>query len=167
MYSAIKWLAQNNHLYSQVEILEPTNLGEPSNKLLLPEKTLPLTTQELSILSNIKKSSQIEITHYSVIDLDKINENRPDIDKYSCKRITATPLPDRDINMDHYCHPTLYPYGTGGMFDKRLVEVIIDISILKFFFEKFSIKIKFLKVKPAMYIRWLIQHAIPIARRDQ
>lgn len=143
VYKALNWLSHNNIHYSTISILPRSHFNSHRSCLLLPEKTQSLTKEEISTLSYIKESNST-ISHYSVIDLDKINENISALDKYACKRVTAVPLTDRDQNIDHYCFPIIYPYGRGGMLDKRLFEV-----------------------KPAMYIRWLLQHAIPIARRDQ
>ena len=83
------------------------------------------------------------VDQYTVVDLDKVNENVTDIDKYSVKRIEANPIKDRAKEMDHLCFVELFPYGTGGMYDDRPHPV-----------------------KPAMFVKALIQNANPIARRN-
>jgi hypothetical protein len=58
-------------------------------------------------------------------------------------RIEASPFGDDYIDKDHLCFVDIYPYGKGGMYDYR------DI-----------------RIKPAMYIRWLIMQSQPHARRN-
>lgn len=96
--------------------------------------------QANSYLSKIKEES---LAHYTVLDLCKINENVSDIKKYKMKKIESKPITDREKNMDHTCFVRLFPTGKGGMYDDRPI-----------------------KVKPAMYIRWIINQANPSARRN-
>lgn len=84
------------------------------------------------------------INQYTTIDLDKINHNEEDIKKFSCKKILAQPLQDRDINMDHLCFVDIFAYGKCGMYDSRPFSII----------------------KPAMYIRWILNQSRPYARRN-
>ena len=58
------------------------------------------------------------------------------------KKVEAKPITDREINMDHLCFVDLFPSGSGGMYDTRAI-----------------------KIKPAMYIRWILNQANPSARR--
>ena len=84
------------------------------------------------------------IDQYTVIDLDKENEYRSDIDKYSCKRVQSNPLSNRDQNLDHLCFVELFPYGFGGIYDDRPHG----------------------SINPSMFVRHLLQHSCPIARRN-
>ena len=60
---------------------------------------------------------------FSICDLDKININETDINKYNMKKIQAKPLDSNDKNLDHLCFTHLFPYGRGGMFDNRPIPV--------------------------------------------
>ena len=93
-----------------------------------------------SYLTTLKEQP---LTHFTIIDIDRVNENISDIEKYTMKRVEAVPLNDREVDMDHLCFVDIFPFGCGGMYDKR--EVI---------------------VKPAMYIRWILNQAVPAARRN-
>ena len=57
-------------------------------------------------------------------------------------RTDSIPLKDQDVNKDHLCFVELFPFGKGGMYDKRI------------------------KVQPAMYLRWLLHNANPRPRRN-
>lgn len=83
------------------------------------------------------------ISHYTILDIDKINENISDIEKYQMKKVESIPITDRDSNMDHLCFVDLFPTGSGGMYDTRSISV-----------------------KPAMYLRWILNQANPSARRN-
>jgi len=123
VYAALDWLTANNPIYSHVAIIDKASLVNSASRALIPEITKSLSKEERATLSNLKQCNETELAQFSVIDLDKINENRSDIDKYCCRKITATPLSDSDKNMDHACFPAIYPYGTGGMLDNRILEV--------------------------------------------
>ncbi len=58
-------------------------------------------------------------------------------------RIHSSPIPDNSQNRDLLCFVDTYPYGRGGMYDDRVI-----------------------KIKPAMYLRWILNHENPNPRRN-
>lgn len=142
IYKALEWLQENNHLYKDVDI-DTKNFNQKICNTIIDEEiddnknfneaNIPYLTQ--LVTQNIKQ--------YSVIDLNKINENKTDINKYICKTIEALPINDKDINLDHLCFIDIYPTGTGGLYDIRQF-----------------------KINPAMYIKWILNQANPNPRRN-
>jgi len=141
VYNTLYWLKQNNHLYEAIEINE-SYLYEPRS-LLFVDNT-DLTKEQIEQASYLTDAKEELFTQYTVLDLDKINENVPCTQKYQCKRVLSSPYKDRFKHMDHLCFFELFPFGVGGMYDDRTKEV-----------------------PPAMYIKWLLQQAVPDARRNQ
>jgi len=141
--SAANWLKSNNHYYKDVQIMEINK--KSSSALLLPENaTNKSTNRHLPDVSYLARIKDEDLTHFSVIDLDKENINRPDIEKYITKKVVTEPMKDRDNEIDHLCFIDLFPYGRGGMYDSRPIE----------------------RIKPAMYLRWVLHQANPYARRN-
>ena len=142
VYKAINWLVVNNPYYSAVTINQIQNT---ETALLFSDNDDTKNNQNVSNgeSSYLTQFNDINLVHYSVIDLDKNNINAPDIAKYSCKRVCTAPLTNRDKDLDHLCFHQLFPYGRGGMYDDRPQ-----------------------KVQPAMYARWILRQYNPVARRN-
>ena len=141
VYKALEWLQINNVYYKSTD----TNI---ISREILEKRTL-LFNSDIKYNKLIKEQSYLtdysaaSIQHCTVMDFDKFNANLPDITKYSQKRVAASPMNDRDPKMDHLCFVELYPLGTGGMYDSRNI-----------------------RIKPAMYIRWMLMHSNPSPRRN-
>ncbi len=148
VYKALDWLIENNILYKDVRIDMALKCkgSQMLNEDAIDDKigetnNLVMTDDDLqSYLTKIEKEP---LNHLTVLDIDKINENISDIDKYAMNRIITEPLKDRDINMDHLCFVDVFPKGRHGMYDSRSI-----------------------KIQPAMYIRWIINQNNPCARRN-
>ncbi len=144
VYKALDWLKINNILYHDVTIntilksQESLMLSEDANE---GSNVNVMNAEDLQ--SYLNKIEQEPLNHLTVLDIDKINENISDIDKYAMKRVVSEPLKDRDTNMDHLCFVDVFPKGRHGMYDMRPIRIL-----------------------PAMYIRWIINQNNPCARRN-
>jgi len=141
VYKALYWLLDHNHLYEHVDII--LDLDKRISPLLFGNNQIIFNKDIIEQASYLASAKEEFLAQYPVIDLDKVNENKTDIEKFQCKRIKSVPIQDRAIHKDHLCFVELYSTDHGGMYDKRNYEV-----------------------KPAMYIRLIIQQAIPHARRN-
>ncbi len=146
VYSAINWLSLNNAYYDTNKI--KIDYSYRANNSALIKSDLNIQNKENSTAINEKAPylnhlKNQAFNHYTVIDLDKLNTNHTDIEKYSMKKVIAQPIQDKDRDMDHLCFVDIFSKGTGGMYDERTFEV-----------------------KPAMYARWIIMNKNPVARRN-
>jgi hypothetical protein len=146
VYAAAEWLKHNNSQYKDISILPKNNIRLYS--LMSFEKT---SIQSEKDDNSTSADSYLNLAtdflnprQFTICDLDKINVNDTDINKYNMKRIDTKPLDFNNVNLDHWCFPELFPYGRGGMFDTRNVPI-----------------------KPAMYYRWILMNKNPLARRNQ
>lgn len=143
VYSAISLLTKINHYYLKTKIL-------PQNNISL-YKMIKFVKPNVEDQSKVDHDPYVQLSsnifnprQYTVIDLDKVNTNDTDCNKYLSKKNIQKPLSNNDVHLDHLCFPELFPRGVGGMFDERQYEV-----------------------KPAMYLRHILMNRNPIARRNQ
>jgi len=148
VYKALYWLKENNSLYKDVRI--DMTLKSKGSQMLnddvneeIDGNTYNQVMTDEDLQSYLTKIEKEPLNHLTVLDIDKINENISDIDKYAMKRVVTEPIKDRDINMDHLCFVDIFPKGRHGMYDSRQI-----------------------KIQPAMYIRWIINQNNPCARRN-
>ncbi len=138
VYKALYWLKENNSLYKDVRI--DMTLKSKGSQMLnddvneeIDGNTYNQVMTDEDLQSYLTKIEKEPLNHLTVLDIDKINENISDIDKYAMKRVVTEPIKDRDINMDHLCFADIFPKGRHGVYDSRQI-----------------------KIQPAMYIRWII-----------
>lgn len=144
VYKALIWLKKNNVHYKSIHIDETLINNFNLNIIDSNDSSDQINNCTESYLTTNSNNFNIDtISHFTIIDLEKINVNISDVQKYSVKKVVSTPLTDRDKNLDHLCFVDIFPYGRGGMYDDRTS-----------------------RVQPAMYIKWLLRNSNPIARRN-
>jgi hypothetical protein len=148
--TALFWLKDNNKEYKDIHVAEDMFSSISShNDINFTKKDDENVTECDSNLpyhhkSMLRVSDTEVIQQYTVLDLDKVNENIDDIQKYTAERNKAKIMSNHEKNLDHWCFPELFPYGTGGMYDDRES-----------------------KVNPAMYVRHGMWNASSDLRRNQ
>lgn len=146
VYEAITWLSLNNAYYDvnkiKIDYSYKFNISSliKNDSEIENKNTILDINEKTPYLTHLKDQA---FNHYTVIDLDKLNTNHTDIEKYAMKKVIAQPIQDKDRDMDHLCFVDIFPKGTGGMYDERTF-----------------------RVKPAMFARWIIMNKNPVARRN-
>ena len=148
VFEALDWLKTNNRLYKDVIINR--YLSKHQSELLFtetseiesPRNNITVTKEKLE--AYLQHTREEPLSHYTVIDIGKTNENVDDIEKFKMKKIQSIPITDRETNMDHLCFVDIFPKGRGGMYDMRPSTVI----------------------QPAMYLRWILHQSNASARRN-
>jgi len=146
VYDAIHWLAIHNNYYHTDKVNINYTYKNNKNALLCIDREIENNNTKAMINEQapyLTKFQNQAFNHYTVIDLDKLNLNNTDIEKYAMKKVVAEPIKDRNKDLDHLCFVDIFPTGKGGMYDDRPIEV-----------------------KPAMYMRWIIMNKNPVARRN-
>jgi hypothetical protein len=138
---ALNWLKNNNKYYKNINIASLDNFPlknvfiddiEDENEKNDEKKS---DDNKKSMLQH--KNAQVEIEHqYTLFEMSKTIPNLSDIEKYDQQHVEATPLNHKSQDLDHLCFPNVFPYGTGGVFDKR------TITITPTMFDKWSLRQK-------------------------
>lgn len=121
---ALEWLKVNNKHYKNIKInTDILNPIEDSEEIIIDQEENVIEREEKIdyLLNKDTKSFLLYRDHdyiiqdnFSVINLNEHDDlNWSDIEKYSIKRVTENPLSTRDVDLDHYCFPVLFPTGTG------------------------------------------------------
>jgi hypothetical protein len=107
---ALNWLKQNNKHYKNIIINEDVEIDYINSEL---KETINChnNLSENSMLEFRDNSYDIE-SHFTIQEL-KSNNDQNAIDKYSMKNINSNIINERDKNLDYFCFPSLFPYGTG------------------------------------------------------
>ncbi len=106
VYTALEWLKINNKLYRDININRYLPTYKYFNNIIYKRDINNNT--KISYLKQLKENM---ISHYTIIDFDKINENISDIEKYKMKKVVTKALNDKDKNMDHLCFVDIFPFG--------------------------------------------------------
>jgi hypothetical protein len=145
VFKALKWLKANNCHYNDIVIDTNIDLQYYGFVHFRDKKSVNIDLSDYNDAPYLDLDNREPLLkHYTVCDLDKVNINTSVLYKYSCKRVETEPLYNNFVNLDHWCFTDIFPSGRGGMYDKR--EII---------------------VKPAMHLRYLLNHRHGIARRNQ
>ncbi|CAF1039401.1 unnamed protein product, partial [Brachionus calyciflorus] len=111
---ALKWLQENNPLYSKIKIDVSKKLIETENILFdYSSKKTTITHKE------IKNSFENFTTANTVLNVPFINE----IEQYKSQRIESIPFKDKEKQRDTKCFPVIFSRGIGGMYDDRKIKI--------------------------------------------
>ena len=107
VFRCLRWLRDNNPYYKDVTIPNHVDLQYYDfinfSKEDKSEKTIDLQEIENKESYLELQRNEPDLKHYTVLDLDKVNENISDLNKYQGKRIDTKPLYSNDIHLDHLC----------------------------------------------------------------
>jgi hypothetical protein len=129
---ALLWLKNNNQSYKNINIMADN--FNANHQLSLNDENDNLT---------IKHSDKEIINHFSTIKLYDTPQNDNDIELYKAQRIQSKLLNDKDNNREILCFPNIYPFGIGGIYLNREIEISY-----------------------AMYMRWILKQKNSSARKD-
>lgn len=118
IYEALQWLKVNNHLYTDIVLPStPEALLDELDDIDVQfrmEDNPHVTDNEEAMLTQ----KNVDDVFYENVTIHSIGEERPNADPstiYQMKNVVASPLDNRELELDIKCFPDLFCYGENGM----------------------------------------------------